>query len=99
MQKEEKITPALIEQWKKEHGDVFYTSADGYKAYFRKPNRKELSYAMALQDDPLKMTEVMLRSCFLGGDTIFFENVEYLLGCSALADALIQIKQVEVGKL
>ncbi len=93
------VSEALIEQWKKKHGDVFYTSADGHKAYFRKPNRKELSYAMALQDDPLKMTEVMLKSCFLGGDTIFFDDTEYLLGCSALADALIQIKQVEVGKL
>lgn len=98
MQKEE-ITPALIEQWKKEHGDVFFTKSGDREAYFRKPNRKELGYAMTLQNDPLKMTEVMLRSCFLGGDPIFFENVEYMLGCSALAESLIQIKEVEVGKL
>lgn len=93
------IEEKQIQQWKEQHGDIFFTTSGEYKAYFRKPNRKELSYAMTLQNDPLKMTEVMLRSCFLGGDTIFLDDTEYLLGCSSLAEHLIQIKQVEVGKL
>lgn len=93
------VTAAQIEQWKKEHGKVFVAEADGYKAYYRKPTRKDLSYAMTLQNQPLDMTETLLKSCFLGGDAIMHEETDYLLGCSGeLTDRMISIKKVEVGE-
>ena len=99
MNNTQEITPIQIESWKKEHGDVFYAEADGRKAYFRKPSRKDLSYAMTLRDRPLEMTETLLRNTFLGGDTIFLEDTAHMLGCSALVEQMVQVKEVEVGKL
>lgn len=40
------ITAEQVEQWKKEHGRVFTAKGDGKMAYYRKPTRKDLSYAM-----------------------------------------------------
>lgn len=94
------ITAEQVEQWKKQHGKVFVASADGHKAYYRKPTRKDLSYALTLQDQPLDMTETLLKNCFLGGDSIMHEDTDYLLGCSGeLTDRMINIKKVEVGEV
>ena len=94
------VTAAQIEQWKKEHGKVFVAEADGHKAYYRKPTRKDLSYALTLQNQPLDMTETLLKNCFLGGDSIMHEDTDYLLGCSGeLTDRMINIKKVEVGEV
>ena len=93
------ITAEQVEQWKKQHGKVFVASADGHKAYYRKPTRKDLSYALTLQNQPLDMTETLLKNCFLGGDSIMHEDTDYLLGCSGeLTDRMINIKKVEVGE-
>ncbi|MBR1644318.1 MAG: hypothetical protein IJ684_02980 [Bacteroidales bacterium] len=93
------ITPEQIEQWKREHGKVFTASADGKTAYYRKPTRKDLSYAMTLQDQPLDMSEMLLKQCFLGGDSAMHEEVEYLLGCMGeLTEKMMAVKQVEVGE-
>jgi hypothetical protein len=94
------ITAEQVEQWKKQHGKVFVASADGHKAYYRKPTRKDLSYALTLQNQPLDMTEALLKNCFLGGDSIMHEDTDYLLGCSGeLTDRMINIKKVEVGEV
>lgn len=93
------ITTAQIEQWKKEYGKVFYAEADGYKAYYKKPSRQELSYAMTLKEQPLDMYEMLLKSCFLGGDAILYEDAEYLMGSADLAERMISVKSVEVGEV
>ena len=94
-----RITTEEVEQWKKQYGKVFVAIADGHKAYYRKPTRKDLSYAMTLQSQPLDMTETLLKSCFLGGDSVMHEETDYLLGCSGeLVEKMINIKKVEVGE-
>lgn len=93
------ITAEQVEQWKKEHGKVFVAEADGKKAYYRKPTRKDLSYALTLQDQPLDMSETLLKNCFLGGDAIMHEDTDYLLGCSGeLVERMVKVKKVEVGE-
>ena len=92
------ITQTQIEQWKKEHGKVFVACADGYKAYYRKPTRKDLSYAMTLKEQPLDMYEMLLKNCFLGGDPILHEDPDFLLGCAELAEKMLAVKCVEVGE-
>lgn len=91
--------PEEIEAWKREYGRVFSTTADGHVAYFRKPNRKELSYVLSLRDKPLEMTETLMRQCFVGGSRIFIDDVEYMLGCDALIERLVNMKMAEVGEL
>ena len=92
------ITAEQVERWKKEHGKVFTASCDGKTAYYRKPTRKDLSYAMTLKDQPLDMYETLLKNCFLGGDPIMHEDTDYLLGCVGLAEKMISVKSVEVGE-
>ncbi len=92
-------TPEQIKAWKSKHGKIFYACADNHIAYFRKPNRKELSYAMRLKDDELAMMEMILKECHVGGSEIFYQNVEFMFGVSNLVDKLIAVKSAEVGEL
>lgn len=96
MEKKE-ITAAQVEQWKKEHGRVFTATADGRTAYYRKPTRKDLSYALTLKGQPLDMDEALLRNCFLGGEPLH-EDADCLLGMDGLVDKMITVKNVEVGE-
>lgn len=91
------ITAEQVEQWKKEYGKVFVASADGHKAYYRKPTRKDLSYAMTLREQPLEMDEALLRNCFLGGEP-FHEELDGLLGLDPLVDQMLTIKSFELGE-
>lgn len=101
MEKNHKSNPidqAQVEAWKREHGQVFTAKADGYTAYYRKPTRKDLSYAMTLKDQPIDMSESLLKNCFLGGDSVLHEELDYLLGQDELVEKMITIKKVEVGE-
>lgn len=91
--------PEQIEAWKKRHGSIYTATAENHIAYFRKPTRKELSYAMRLQDDSLAMTETVLKQCYLGGSTVFYEEVEFMLGAAGLIEKLVVAKKAEVGEL
>ena len=90
-----------IEEWKQQHGKVFECSADGETAYFRKPTRTELSYALALQanNKSIEMIEHILKSCYLGGSRVFLEDTDYMLGAADLVNSLVQVKHVEVKNL
>ncbi len=103
MEKETKLNGAATEkqiaEWKEKHGKIFTTTADGHIGYFRKPNRRELSYALSMQNKPLEMTESLLKSCFVGGSRVFIDDLEYSLGCEKLIDKLVSLKTAEVGEL
>lgn len=97
MEKNE-VTAAQVEQWKKEYGRVFVAKSGDKKAWYRKPTRKDLSYAMTLQNQPLEMSEMLLKQCFLGGDPVMHEDTDYLLGCTELVEKMLTTKKVEVGE-
>lgn len=97
MEKNE-VTAAQVEQWKKDHGRVFVAKSGDKKAWYRKPTRKDLSYAMTLQNQSLEMSEMLLKQCFLGGDAVMHEDTDYLLGCGDLVDLMMAVKNVEVGE-
>ena len=103
MEKETKLNGAATEkqiaEWKEKHGKIFTTTADGHIGYFRKPNRKELGYALSLQNKPLEMTEMLLKQCFVGGSRVFMDETEYMLGCDKLIEKLVSVKTAEVGEL
>lgn len=88
-----------LEGLKIRYGRIFVASADGKVAYFRKPTRKELSYALTLQNKPLEMTEMLLKGCFVGGDEEFITADEYMLGCGGLVEKMVEVKNVELGEL
>ncbi len=92
-------TEKQIAEWKEQHGEIYSTIAEGHVAYFRTPNRKEVSYAMGLQNDPMKMTEFLLKECRIGGSDVFEKEVSFMLGAAPLLEKLITVKQTEIAKL
>lgn len=93
------VSNEQINAWKRDHGKVYVAKTEGLVGYFRKPTRKELSYAMTLREKPLEMTELVLRSCWLGGDEGMLEDNDCLLGCDKLVERLLHVKELEVGEL
>lgn len=92
------ITAEQVEQWKKQHGKVFVAKGEGKTAYYRKPTRQDLSYAMTLKEQPLDMYDTLLKNCFLGGEPLH-EDPDYLLGLAPLAEKMIAVKSIEVGEV
>lgn len=90
-----------IDKWKEQYGKVFEAACDEEKAYFRKPNRKELSYVLSLQSNGkhLEMIEQILTSCFLGGSRKFIEDTDYMLGAAPLVEKMIEVKNVQIKNL
>lgn len=95
---EGQLTEKETEILKSQHGEIYFAKTDANIAYFRKPNRQELSYALAAgKSDQLSVGESLLKSCFVAGDRIFIENFEYTLGAMPIVEKLMQVKTVELG--
>lgn len=94
-------TPEQIEAWKKQYGEVVEAKAEGHVAYFKKPTRPQLSYAMSLENQgkTLEMVEHVLKSCYLSGSDVFLKNTDYMLGAAGVVERLVSVKQVEIKNL
>ncbi len=95
-------TKEQIQQWKQKHGEIIVYEVEDLRGYFRKPTRKELSYAGVASNqmkDALKYTETLMNTCWLGGDKEILEKDEYFLGAAPVIDALSEAKVGEVKKL
>ena len=81
------VTPEIIEGWKKKYGDVFCVEAEGRKGYLRRGV------------DGLKVKEILLRNCWLGGDNALLDEDRYFLGILPHADAIIEIVESDLKKV
>lgn len=94
------VSQEQIQEWKAKYGDVFKITSGDKVCFLRAPKRKELSYAsLAGKDDPLAFNEVILKSCWLGGDEEIKTNDAYFMGASAVLGDIIQVKTAELEKL
>jgi hypothetical protein len=94
------ITQAQIENWKKQHGDVYKYTAKEKSCFLKRPDRKILSYANTVAgNDPMKFNEILLENCFIGGDEEIKTNDAYFMGVSSKLGELIQIEVGELEKL
>lgn len=96
------ITKTTIEGWKKQYGDIIQYTVEDKVAYFHKPTRQELSYASIASNqgkDPIKYSETLMNSCFVGGDREILEKDEYFIGAMSVIEALAEVKTGEVKKL
>lgn len=94
------ITPKIIEDWKKQYGDVFCVEAEGRKGYLRRPDRRIIASANVLGGvDGLKIKEILLRNCWLGGDSALLDEDRYFLGILPHADAIIEIVESDLKKV
>lgn len=94
------VSQEQIQEWKVKHGDVYKITSGDKECFLRTPKRKELSYAsLAGKDDPLAFNEVILKSCWLGGDEEIKTNDAYFMGVSKVIGDIIQIKKSKLEKL
>jgi len=91
------LEQSAIDDLKAKYGQILFVKSEGHIAYFRKPTRPEISFAMTLQNDPLKMSENVIKTCLVGGSPVFKEDTEYMLGAMKVLEELIKVKAVEVG--
>lgn len=93
-------TPAQIEAWKKLHGKVFMIEVEGKKCYLKKPDRKTLSAANAVgANDPYLHNEIVLNSCWLGGDEEIKTDFDLFLAAQNELHKMINVKTAELKEL
>lgn len=92
------VTPEIIAQWKKEHGDVFKIEVEDKVAYLKTPTRKTLSFASSTKDS-FRFNEIILKDCWLAGDEEIKTNDSYFLAACSKLDGIISVKQAELVKL
>ena len=81
-----KIDKQKVEEWKKQHGDIFLIETEGKSCIIRKPTRKDLSYVSVVKD-PIKMQETMLKQLWLDGDEDIKTNDDlFFAACSRLEE-------------
>jgi len=94
------VTEEQIAEWKEKYGEVYKLKVEDAVCYLKEPDRKTLSYATTVgQKDPMKFNEIMLNSCWLGGDEIIKTKDSYFLSASTKLAELIQIKEATLEKL
>ena len=96
-----------IEQWKKEHGDVYrikVTDPDDesrvYECYVKKPSKNHMAAAAPyLQSDPIKAGDILRANCYLAGDPEIASKDECALAVNLRLFELFKLAETELGKL
>jgi hypothetical protein len=95
-----KPTKKEIEELKVQHGDLYKLTVEDKCCFLKKPSRKTLGYASkASESNPLAFNEVILRECFVAGDTEIRDDDDYFLGASQKISQLIVVKNAELEKI
>lgn len=98
---EGQLTPAQEEELKSKYGNIVMAKADGHVAYFKKPTRQTVSYAITLQQQnkTVEMLEHVLKNCHVAGSVVFVKETDYMLGAAGIVEKLIVVKQAEIKNL
>ena len=93
-------TQEQIDAWKKQHGDIFeFKVGEDKYAYLKKPDRKTMGLASALQANPVRSNEAILKGCWIGGDEEIQSDNDLFASIQGQLGILIDVKAVEVKKL
>lgn len=95
-------TPAKIEEWKKEHGNVFQFTVEGKIVIMREPKMVDLERASASdpkKKKPFNFFRSITANCKLYEDEGFFDDDKREMALHAQMDEIIEIKEAEVKKL
>ncbi len=96
----ESVTQELIDGWKKKHGDIYKIEVEGRVGYVKTPDRKILSYAGSIgTKDPIKFNEIILNSCWLGGDEDIKTDDKLFLGAGQVLAEIIKVSEASITKL
>lgn len=90
---------------KKQHGEVYEIitiDSDGseIKCWLRKPNRNDLRPILAMiGQDVIRANEILLNSCWLGGDERVKTDDDLFFQASSVISELISFKVGEIKKV
>lgn len=93
-----KYTKDELTAWKAKWGDLYEISVDGKSCILHKPTRRDLSYASVVKD-PIKLSEVMLKQLWVGGDMEIQEQDDLFMAVVAKMEAVLAVKEAEIKKL
>ena len=93
-----KYTQDELTAWKAKWGDLYEISVDGKSCILHKPTRRDLSYASVVKD-PIKLSEVMLKQLWVGGDMEIQEQDDLFMAVVSKMEAVLAVKEAEIKKL
>lgn len=94
------ISPEQIAAWKKQYGKVYRVEVDGKIGYVRRPTRQIIGMAGVIGgNDTVALTEVLIKNCWLGGDSELKTEDKYVLGFVGKFDEIIEIAKVELKEV
>lgn len=93
-----KYTKDELTAWKAKWGDLYEISVDGKSCILHKPTRRDLSYASVVKD-PIKLSEVMLKQLWVGGDMEIQEQDDLFMAVVSKMEAVLAVKEAEIKKL
>lgn len=114
MSKEEKdkvlaggVTQGEIDKWKTKYGSVHQIECprsdepeDVATCYLKEPTRQTLHAAMKFaQSDPMKMNNILLNNCWLGGDPEIKTNDKLFMAAAAKLSDVYEVREATVKKL
>lgn len=97
-------TEDQIRKWKEKYGEdgVFEVTVGDKRAVLHKPSRKDLSYATAGSGqgtDAMKFSEILMRQCWVDGDSEILDNDDYFLGAVPVLQAVTEVRKAEIKRL
>jgi hypothetical protein len=91
-----------IDEIKKKHGGAFIIECDGKSALLRKPNRNDMSYALAASNggkDAIKMNEAFLNNLWVEGDEEIRTDDSYFFATSEQLGDIFEKRVASLKKL
>ena len=97
-----KLTEKEKKEYKEKYKEIYEITVDDKACIVRKPNRKDLSYAMQASNggkDAVKLQEALFNNCFIAGDEEFKVDDALFFAAGAKLSELMEIKEAEIKKL
>lgn len=88
-----------IDELRKKHGKIYLITVDDYSCIIRKPNRKDLSFASAVQQAPMQQTETLFNQLWVEGDEVIREDDDLFLAAVAKMGDILKVKEAEIKEL
>lgn len=92
------ITDKQIKELKAKYGEIYLFEVESKQCILRKPSRQDISYVSQVKD-PIKVSEVLLKSLWLAGDEEIQTQDDLFLAVVGKMDEILKIKEAEVKKL
>ncbi len=94
-------TQDVIDNWKKEHKNIYAIEVDGHIGYFREPTRDDANFAASQldPDSPYDFFETVMRETKIGGSEALLNEDALYLGALQLVKKKVDGKKAKLVNL